>query len=218
MSSSSSDQAIAEEITQLQFLLLLDNYTLLSAFVLWFQDLFLTLPTEIRAIWSSPLTGSSILFVLNRYSFLLHAAIQLAISLPGEMTSISCRNLVVASRVSSSVADAATKLLSILRVYALFGQKRSLFFLLCPFIIVNIVFTFLVCFSATVTTSRGTIAESILPCVVGQDAEIKINHYLPFPPTGFRRDHLHLDFGPNRQPCHSIPKIWYTEHRGGRLA
>lgn len=67
---------------------LLNNYTALSAVALWFQDFFLTFPTEVRTIWSRKMTGSSILFLLSRYSFMLFAAIQLVLFLPGHMTAM----------------------------------------------------------------------------------------------------------------------------------
>ncbi|KAF9065621.1 hypothetical protein BDP27DRAFT_1156480, partial [Rhodocollybia butyracea] len=51
--------------------------------VLWFYDFLLTFPTEIQSIWSSRLTGTSILFILSRYGFLIYAVLQLPIYLPG---------------------------------------------------------------------------------------------------------------------------------------
>ncbi|KAF9078257.1 hypothetical protein BDP27DRAFT_1207250, partial [Rhodocollybia butyracea] len=45
--------------------------------VLFFYDFFLTLPTEFRLIWSRRLTGSSILFILSRYNFLLLIHLQI---------------------------------------------------------------------------------------------------------------------------------------------
>jgi len=78
-------------------------------------------------------------------------------------------------RLFFNVAGAATKLLSILRVYALFGQKRSLLILLCPFVIADLVAGFLSWFSGTVTTSQGTYAQPFSPCFdSGQGLELEI--------------------------------------------
>ncbi|KAF9066377.1 hypothetical protein BDP27DRAFT_1268649 [Rhodocollybia butyracea] len=165
MSDSSSDQAIAEEIINLQFDWLLNNYTALSAFVLWFYDFSLTLPTEVRSIWSSRLTGSSMIFILSRYSFLLYAVMQLVIFLPGTtMTDISCRDVDFTALLLACLAGATTKLLSILRVYALFNQNRLLIILFCPFIVADIVIAFLSWFSVTTTTSLGTYVQAFSPC------------------------------------------------------
>ncbi|KAE9391803.1 hypothetical protein BT96DRAFT_945092 [Gymnopus androsaceus JB14] len=137
MSDSSSEQAIAEEILSFQFDWLLNNYTALSAFVLWFQDFFLTFPTEVRTIWSRKMTGSSILFLLSRYSFMLFAAMQLVLFLPGYMTAMRFVCLLSVSEDGLTLGIIAV--LVILRVYALFGQKWLLFILLCPFIIADII-------------------------------------------------------------------------------
>ncbi|KAF9061102.1 hypothetical protein BDP27DRAFT_1338656 [Rhodocollybia butyracea] len=175
MSDSSSNQAIAEEIVSLQFLLLLTNYAVLSAVAFWFYDFFLTFPTEVRSIWSNRLNGGSVLFILNRYSSLLYVVMQLALLSPGKMTDISCKNIFFISRVSSSIAGAATSLLFILRVYALFGQKRSLLVLLCPFIIMNIVGAFLLSFAVEITNSQGTYAEPFTPCFTGGTLELEMS-------------------------------------------
>ncbi|KAF9069484.1 hypothetical protein BDP27DRAFT_1420939 [Rhodocollybia butyracea] len=159
-----SSESIAEEIINLQFFSLFSNYVAVSAYVLWFYDFFLTLPAESRSIWSSRLTGTSILFILSRYSFLLFAAIGLAIFLPGKMT--DTRTLSFTGTIIYRTSDAATKLLSILRVYALFGQKRLLLFLLCPFIITDTVGAILKQFSLTVTTSQGTLVEPFTRCSI----------------------------------------------------
>ncbi|KAF9056901.1 hypothetical protein BDP27DRAFT_1372988 [Rhodocollybia butyracea] len=176
MSDSSSDQAIAKEIIiNLQFDRLLDNYVALSALVIWFQDFLLTLPTEVRSIWSNQLTGCSVLFILSRYSFLLFAVIRPVVIIAGYMSSTSCRDLEFTEHVISSVACAATKLLSILRVYALFGQKRSLFIVLCLFIIADIAVDFLSWFLITITTSQGTFDEPFSPCFgTGGNLEFEI--------------------------------------------
>ncbi|KAF9064634.1 hypothetical protein BDP27DRAFT_1367049 [Rhodocollybia butyracea] len=161
MSGSSSDQAITEfEIIFFQ----LDNYTTLSSSVLFFYDFFLTLPSELRLIWSRRLTGSSVIFILSRYSLLLHQILFLAgnLALPGQtLTNTSCRDLILVGRVFSSTNDATMKLLSILRVYALFRQKRSLLILLCPFIIVDVISgILLIIFILTLVQTAHHIIES----------------------------------------------------------
>ncbi|KAF9064647.1 hypothetical protein BDP27DRAFT_1450655 [Rhodocollybia butyracea] len=78
-------------------------------------------------------------FLFSRYSFLSCVVMQLVTFLPGNMTDTRCRHLNFTAFVFACVAGAAAKLLFILRVYAVFGRKRSLLILLSPFIIVGIV-------------------------------------------------------------------------------
>ncbi|KAF9061641.1 hypothetical protein BDP27DRAFT_1485869 [Rhodocollybia butyracea] len=137
----------------LQFLKMLWNYMTLSAFVLWLHDSLITLPTEVRSIWSRKLTGNSMVFILNRYGFLLFEVMLL-------VPSLSKMSIV------GGITDGATKLLAILSVYALFGQKRSLFVLLCLFIVADIIVGSLMWFSYTsVTSSQGTLAEPFTACL-----------------------------------------------------
>ncbi|KAF9062187.1 hypothetical protein BDP27DRAFT_1233938, partial [Rhodocollybia butyracea] len=104
-------------------------------------DFFLTLPAEIQLIWSRQLTGSSMILIMSRYSLLLAQVFQLIfnIKLPGQtLTDTSCSAAYLISQISYDTTEVAVKLLSILRVYALFGQRRSLLILLCPFIIATL--------------------------------------------------------------------------------
>ncbi|KAF5378979.1 hypothetical protein D9757_009125 [Collybiopsis confluens] len=50
---------------------------------LWVADYFETLSTEVETIWGKKLTGTSVLFIFNRYSFLLILVVNLVIRLPG---------------------------------------------------------------------------------------------------------------------------------------
>ncbi|KAF9065620.1 hypothetical protein BDP27DRAFT_1450104 [Rhodocollybia butyracea] len=81
------------------------------------------------------------------------------------MPATGCRDIVFTLLTFNIVADVATKSLSVLRVYALFGQKQSLLILLCPFIIGNIAANFLLLFSVTAGTSRGTYAQPFGSCL-----------------------------------------------------
>ncbi|KAF9064640.1 hypothetical protein BDP27DRAFT_1450649 [Rhodocollybia butyracea] len=166
MPDSSSDQVITEEILGL---IQTGSYVTLSSFVLLSYDFLLTLPTELRLIWSRQLTGSSMIFILNRYIGLLSLLFLLVsanISLPGQtLTYTSCRDLGLVARIAASANGATMKLLSILRVYALFGQRRSLLILLCPFIIVDIIGAILLWSVAIINTTQGTYLEPFAPCL-----------------------------------------------------
>ncbi|KAF9072031.1 hypothetical protein BDP27DRAFT_1401030 [Rhodocollybia butyracea] len=76
--------------------------------------------------------------------------------------------------VSLDITDAAVKLLPILRVYALFGQRRSLLILLCPFMIADVVIDTLLLFSSSAITSQGTDDEPFASCLVNAGLEWEI--------------------------------------------
>lgn len=59
---------------------------ILSEQALWIIDFLQTLPMEIEAVWSRTLTGTKILFLLNRYSFALYLFGTLRIILPGAVS------------------------------------------------------------------------------------------------------------------------------------
>ncbi|KAJ3781059.1 hypothetical protein GGU10DRAFT_336673 [Lentinula aff. detonsa] len=61
---------------------MIGNYAFISATTLWIADFIETLPTEINGIWQKKLTGASVLFLINRYSFLLSLMFGIPSSLP----------------------------------------------------------------------------------------------------------------------------------------
>ncbi|KAF5389772.1 hypothetical protein D9757_005950 [Collybiopsis confluens] len=67
--------------------------------VLWIADFIATLPTEIRTMWFKKPTGTSVLFILNRYFFLLFLSIALVESTPGNSTDQGCQILYNSSEV-----------------------------------------------------------------------------------------------------------------------
>ncbi|KAF9061642.1 hypothetical protein BDP27DRAFT_1369502 [Rhodocollybia butyracea] len=218
MADSSSDQAIAEGIINLQSLEMLSNYMTLSAFVVWFYDFCLTLPTEVRSIWSRKLTGSSmpLIFILNRYSFMLFEAMQLVSFLSKNMTDtrFSCKNLGFTEYIVGSIAEIAHQLLSILRVYALFGQKRSLFVLLCLFIVADAIVGSLTWFSyASVTSSQGTLVEPFTACLaINGDRTIIWNSVRPILQLTFTSTIFALTLARTARPIMESRKLveWST--------
>ncbi|KAF9060724.1 hypothetical protein BDP27DRAFT_1452554 [Rhodocollybia butyracea] len=114
------------------------------------------------------------LFILCRYSFLPLAVLELVV-FSQKMTSISCRDLNLALLVFSSITGATEKLLSVLRVYALFSKKRPLLLvLLCPLVIADVVNAFLAWFSLRITTTKGTNIELFSPCAINEGLEYEM--------------------------------------------
>ncbi|KAJ3979884.1 hypothetical protein F5890DRAFT_1420651 [Lentinula detonsa] len=91
---------------------------------LWIADFIETLPTEINGIWQKKLTGASVLFLINRYSFLLSLMFGIPSSLPENDDNKQCD-------VTSSILGflqiltvATTNVLFALRVYAIYNKNR----------------------------------------------------------------------------------------------
>lgn len=63
---------------------------MITCLVIWMQDYCQTFFMEIHAIWSRKLTGSSMLFIVNRYMFLWYIIAQSAMDLPGTTGDRQC--------------------------------------------------------------------------------------------------------------------------------
>ena len=59
---------------------------LIAYIALWIADYIETLPAEIHTIWLKKQTGTSFLFVLNRYIFLIQLVLQWVANFPGSST------------------------------------------------------------------------------------------------------------------------------------
>lgn len=53
---------------------------------LWISEYIQTLPMEIEAVWKKKISGTSFLFLINRYSFLVYFMAQTYSNLPGSAT------------------------------------------------------------------------------------------------------------------------------------
>ncbi|KIK52745.1 hypothetical protein GYMLUDRAFT_49789 [Collybiopsis luxurians FD-317 M1] len=115
------------------------NYAFTAAATLWIAGYLETVTTEINVIWLKRQTGTSLLFVLNRYSFLLSLLVTFMVSFPGESTDQECNSLHLIILIAGFIASATTDALFALRVYAIYDKSRSIlvissFFLLSKWV------------------------------------------------------------------------------------
>lgn len=63
-------------------------YRLLSCLstALWFYDYLLTIGTEVQVIWRKPMTGTALLYLVNRYNFAVFLVCLLIVNTPGNFT------------------------------------------------------------------------------------------------------------------------------------
>ncbi|EIM85378.1 uncharacterized protein STEHIDRAFT_111971 [Stereum hirsutum FP-91666 SS1] len=89
---------------------------------LWLVDFFDTLTMEIEAAWKGRMTGTAIIFIVNRYAFAGNLIVQLVFQKPGLASNKT--SLYTALSWLSITALVATNLLFSLRIYALCGRNK----------------------------------------------------------------------------------------------
>lgn len=62
------------------------NSTVVSTPALWMFDLLQTLPMEISIVWSRKLTGTAVIFLLNRYIFGIYLIVAVVSESPGSVS------------------------------------------------------------------------------------------------------------------------------------
>ncbi|KAJ3743008.1 hypothetical protein DFH05DRAFT_1498936, partial [Lentinula detonsa] len=144
---------------------MIGNYAMISAITLWIADFIETLPTEINAIWQKKLTGASVLFLINRYSFLLSLIFGIPISLPGNDDNKQCDVNVNISDVLQILAVATTNVLFALRVYAIYNKNRIILGTCSILIISRLVIDILQQITSQGSSSAGTQFQSFSACV-----------------------------------------------------
>ncbi|KAF5389713.1 hypothetical protein D9757_005948 [Collybiopsis confluens] len=146
---------------------------------LWIADFIATLPTEIRTMWLKKPTGTSVLFILNRYSFLLFLSIALVKTTPGNSTDQECQILYNSSEVLELLSVGMTSALFTLRVYAIYNKSRIIL-VVSALLITFRLFTdtvFLI-FSPVYSTS-GSAFEKFSRCEGQFKDTLLFNHSLP---------------------------------------
>ncbi|KAF5371876.1 hypothetical protein D9757_010584 [Collybiopsis confluens] len=151
---------------------LVEEYAVVASAVLWIADFIETLPTEIQTMWSRRQTGASLLFIFNRYSFLLSLLAALIINLPGESGDRECNTIGYLYIALQSTSIATTTGLFTLRVYAISLNSK----LNCRVILVTAALVIAsrlsvdmltLVFSPTMSTS-GSIVQGFSRCIMEQ--------------------------------------------------
>ncbi|KAJ3904991.1 hypothetical protein F5879DRAFT_22802 [Lentinula edodes] len=101
------------------------NYVVVAGSTLWIAEFIETLPTEIDSIWvNRKITGTSMLFLMNRYMFLLGLIFQALRVLPGNGTNKECQVIDGLYSLLQCVTSAITNILFALRIYAIYNKNR----------------------------------------------------------------------------------------------
>ncbi|KAJ3791603.1 hypothetical protein GGU11DRAFT_694369, partial [Lentinula aff. detonsa] len=144
---------------------MITNYAIISATTLWIADFIETLPTEINAIWRKKLTGASVLFLINRYIFLLYLIFEMFANLPGNQKNEECDVNVNIMNVLQLLAVASTNVLFALRVYAIYNKNRIILGTCSILIISRLVIDILDQINSLGISSAGTQFQSFSACV-----------------------------------------------------
>ncbi|KAJ3786423.1 hypothetical protein GGU10DRAFT_332318 [Lentinula aff. detonsa] len=143
---------------------MISNYAFISATTLWIADFIETLPTEINAIWRKKLTGASVLFLINRYIFLLSLIPQAFIILPGNDDNKQCDVNANILGVLQILAIAITNALFALRVYAIYNKNRIILGTCSIFILSRLGIEILEQITYAGSSSAGTQFQSFSAC------------------------------------------------------
>ncbi|GAW00721.1 hypothetical protein LENED_002269 [Lentinula edodes] len=122
---------------------MIGNYATASASALWIVDHIETLPTELNSIWRKEFTGTSVLFLVNRYMFLLFIVMEGFQNFPGDGSDMQCHTVNIITTVFQSLALVTTNALFALRVYAIYNKNKVILGVTFVFIISRFVFDIL---------------------------------------------------------------------------
>ncbi|KAH7870606.1 uncharacterized protein C8R40DRAFT_1056548 [Lentinula edodes] len=107
--------------------------TIVSA--LCVADYIETWPREFSSIWKRKTTGTSVLFLVNRYTLLLSVMIQAISAFPGNGTDEQCQALNTIYSIFTVLSIVAANVLFALRVYAIYSRNNVIFGMASAFII-----------------------------------------------------------------------------------
>ncbi|KAJ3924500.1 MAG: hypothetical protein NXY57DRAFT_877880, partial [Lentinula lateritia] len=94
-----------------------------------------TWPREFSTIWKRKITGTSVLFLVNRYMLLLNLMMQSVLNFPGNGTNQQCQALDRIYSIFTTLLIVATNVLFALRVYAIYSRNKVIFGIASAFII-----------------------------------------------------------------------------------
>ncbi|KAF5389674.1 hypothetical protein D9757_006059 [Collybiopsis confluens] len=145
----------------------LDNYVIAASAVLWISDFMETLPAELQTIWSGKHTGTSFLFIVNRYSFLLSLLTSLIFNLPGESTDQECNIVSYISSLLQATSVVATSGLFALRIYAIYDNSCKILVAAALFIISRFALDLLCQVLGSGMSASGDIVQGFSRCEIG---------------------------------------------------
>ncbi|KAJ3916497.1 hypothetical protein F5877DRAFT_46483, partial [Lentinula edodes] len=145
---------------------------------LWIVDHIETLPTELDSIWRKEFTGTSVLFLVNRYMFLLFIVMEAFQNFPGDGSDMQCHTVNIITTVFQSLALVTTNALFALRVYAIYNKNKVILGVTFVFIISRFVFDILSTVPALGVSTSGLLFQSFSRCGLVTGHENKYNHML----------------------------------------
>ncbi|EIM80838.1 uncharacterized protein STEHIDRAFT_162601 [Stereum hirsutum FP-91666 SS1] len=96
----------------------------ISARSLWIYDYLQTFSVEVQAIWLRKLSVMSIVFLLNRYMMLLSIVASLYEDAPGSGSMRRCNYVFHVKYLTGVFTVACTSVVFVMRIHALYGDKR----------------------------------------------------------------------------------------------
>ncbi|KAJ4470254.1 hypothetical protein J3R30DRAFT_3686616 [Lentinula aciculospora] len=165
-----------DAVLQLDNIWVFGSYTVVAAFAFWIADFIDTLPIEIKTVWKRKQTGTSVLFLVNRYMFLVAFTLFLVKLLPVKGTDKDCHDLGVASDILGPLALVITNFLFALRVYAIYNKNMTILLTCMAFIIARFLLDILgdVVLRETISAT-GSQFENFSMCVFVNNDDVAAN-------------------------------------------
>ncbi|EIM85223.1 uncharacterized protein STEHIDRAFT_157871 [Stereum hirsutum FP-91666 SS1] len=144
----------------------LEMCCIVSAAVIWMMDYIQTLPIEVNVIWRRKWTGSSVLFAVNRYGYLIALAFELFLYLPGVTTGRWCSSAGHLQIVFFSLTTATSAALLSLRLYGIYGRSRIVLLATTALILSRAFCDIWQTVNAEYTSNIGTPLQQIDRCLI----------------------------------------------------
>jgi len=157
MSQNVTDAEIAQELEAVVPLIYFYNYVIVGTTAMWAYDFLLTFGQEVSHIWTRNATGTSILFVLNRYLFLFYNVVnvlQTFLPNPGN----SCNWIIDLSGILAAIVSGTSAGLLALRIFAIWNSAWGPFLLLLTLAVARIVLGLVRNFAYSTATTDDPLA------------------------------------------------------------
>jgi len=118
----SSQSAQVQALVLQYHLLVVSNWCGTAANALWLYDFLLTLPSEVSSIWKSKFSGVTVLYIFNRYGFLLAVLVNLATSYEVNPTDKFCGDSFRVAEALIITQTISGPLILFMRLYAIYQK------------------------------------------------------------------------------------------------
>ncbi|KAJ3743584.1 hypothetical protein DFH05DRAFT_1460812 [Lentinula detonsa] len=153
------------------------NYVVVAASTLWIAEFIESLPTEINIVWLRKITGTSILFLLNRYMLLLGLIFQALMILPGSGSNEECQAINTFYSSMVIITSAITSFLFALRAYAIYNKSKIILGISSVMISSIFILEVLIMALEPGISTAGSLFQTFSRCKIRPKGELPLNQF-----------------------------------------